>query len=264
MDLQLQGKVALVTGGGGGVGAGICHALAAEGARVAVADLDLPAATRVAGEIQGLPLAMDIRDARQIEAGLAAIDRQWGNLHVVVSNVGLTLPDYLPDVREADIDTTFAVNMAGPLRLVRAATPRLGRSGFGRLIFIGSGSGMKASAGMALYSASKYFLHGLAVAAGLELGPAGVTANIVCPSDIYPQGPHPAGSWRQSRLIDISLKKEGAADLEALKSKRIARTPIRRACTVEDVADLVTFLASPRAGFINAQVIGVNGGALPN
>jgi 3-oxoacyl-[acyl-carrier protein] reductase len=135
---------------------------------------------------------------------------------------------------------------------------------WGRLIFIGSGSGLKASAGLALYSASKYFLHGLAVAAGLELGRFGITSNIVCPSDIYPDGPHPAGSWQSQKLVEISLKKENVDTFDALKQKRIAKTPAGRACRTQDIADVVAFLASPRADFINAQVIGVNGGALPN
>lgn len=264
MDLQLAGKTALVTGGGGGVGAGICKALAAEGARVAVTDINLDAAQSVAETVDGLPLALDVRRADQINAALDAVEAKLGALHILISNVGLTLPDLLPDVEDSDVDTTFDVNMRGPLQLARAAAPRLANNGWGRLIFIGSGSGIKASAGLALYSASKYFLHGLTVAAGLELGPAGITANIVCPSDIYPEGDHPAGSWTNRKLIDVSLKKEGVSNLAELAAKRNARTPARRACRVEDVADLVTYLASPRADYINAQVIGVNGGGLPN
>jgi len=207
---------------------------------------------------------MDVRRKEHIDTAMDRIEQMFGAMHIIVSNVGLTLPDYLIDMADQDIDTTFEVNMRGPLQLVRAGAPLLAKAGWGRLIFIGSGSGMKASAGLGVYSASKYFLHGLTVTAASELGPKGITANIVCPSDIYPEGENPAGSWRNSRLMEISMQKEAVDNFEALKTKRIGRTPVRRGCTVQDIADTVTFLASPRADFINAQVIGVNGGLLPN
>lgn len=264
MDLELTGKVALVTGAAAGLGAGICRALAGEGVRVVVTDRDAAAATALADELDGIAMELDVSARASVDSAVAEAADRAGALDIVVSNVGLTLPDYLPDISDADVDRTFDVNMRGALFLTRAAAPLLRPSGSGRLIYIGSGSGMKASAGLALYSASKYFLHGLCVAAGLELGVDGVTANIVCPSDLYPEGDRPAGTWRDRKLVEISCRKEGVADFAELKAKRVARTPVRRGCTVQDVADLVTFLASPRAGFINAQVIGVNGGALPN
>jgi NAD(P)-dependent dehydrogenase (short-subunit alcohol dehydrogenase family) len=264
MDTQLCDKVALVTGGGGGVGAAICRALSQEGVRVAVADRDESAAQRVAAAIGGFAVAMDVADGEGVEAGMRRVMEEWGVLHIVVSNVGLTLPDYLTEVREADVDKTFDVNMRGALHVTRAAVPPLRAAGWGRLIYIGSSSGLKASAGLALYSASKYFLHGLAVAAGLELGRDRITANILCPSDIYPEGELPAGSWRGEKLVQVSLRKEGVADLEELKTKRIQKIPAGRGCRVEDVANAAVFLASPLADFINAQAIGINGGALPN
>jgi NAD(P)-dependent dehydrogenase (short-subunit alcohol dehydrogenase family) len=263
MDLQLSGKVALVTGGGGGVGAAICRALAEEGVRVAVADLNADAAQSVARAINGLAVPFDVADRSAVEAGVARTAEEWGELHIVVSNVGLTLPDLLADIDDKDIATTFGVNMGGPLNVTRAAVKYLSAAGWGRLIFIGSSSGLKASAGLALYSSSKYFLHGLTVAAGLELGAHNITANILCPSDIYPAGDTPAGSWLNPKLIETSLQKEGVSSLAELQERRIAKSPIKRSCTVEDVANATVFLASPLAGFINAQAIGINGGSLP-
>lgn len=263
MNLQLEGKTALVTGGGGGVGAAICRALAEEGVRVAVADVDAGAARGVADSIGGLAVALDVADRGAVEAGVARVAREWGALHIVVSNVGLTMPDMLADIEDEDIARTFAVNMGGPLNVTRAAAKYLQAAGWGRLIYIGSSSGLKASAGLSLYSSSKYFLHGLSVAAGLELGPHNITANILCPSDIYPEGDAPAASWLNPKLIETSLQKEGVASLDELAARRIAKSPIKRSCTVEDVARAAAFLASPLAGFINAQAIGINGGALP-
>jgi sorbitol-6-phosphate 2-dehydrogenase len=139
------------------------------------------------------------------------------------------------------------------------------KSGYGRLIFINSCSGLKASAGLSLYSASKYFDRGFAISAALELGRYNITANSICPSDIYPEPSKDPGpqSWLTPSLVRISLQKEGVGTLEELIHKRNASNPMRRACTTDDVANLALFLASERAGFINAQSIGLNGGIIP-
>ncbi len=265
MDLQLAGMPALVFGGGGGIGARIARVLAAEGAAVAVADrASEPARTVAAGLGAGaIAIGCDLRERVQVEAAVDETVRAFGSLRIVVQAVGLTLPNYLPDLTDRDVDVTFDVNMRGSLWVARAAVGPMKAAGYGRLVFIGSVSGMKGSAGLAVYSASKFFLRGLAHAAGLELGPAGVTANVICPTDVYPEGEEPAMSWRDETLVKISCEKEDAADLETLIRKRIARNPMRRSCTADDIANLTAFLCSPLAGFINAQTIGLNGGALP-
>ncbi|MBI4578067.1 MAG: SDR family oxidoreductase, partial [Planctomycetes bacterium] len=188
---------------------------------------------------------------------------RFGGLRIAVQAVGLTLANYLPDVTDRDVDATFDVNLRGSIWVAQAAVEPMRPGGYGRLIFIGSGSGMKGSAGLSVYSASKFFLRGLAQAVGLEVGPAGITCNVVCPSDVYPDGDTPAMTWQDPTLVRISCEKAGVPDLDALKQKRIAANPARRACTADDVAYLTAYLCSPLAGFINAQTIGVNGGALP-
>lgn len=263
MDLQLRDTVAFVTGGGQGIGAAIARTLAAEGARVAVADRDAGRARETAAACGGMPLAVDVADAAAVAESLGSVASRWGGVHVVVSNVGVTRAGLIESLADGDIDATLSVNVRGPLHVTRAAVPHLRRAGWGRLVYVGSSSGLKASAGLAVYSASKYFLHGLCVAAGLELGRDRITANIVCPSDVYPGGGSTAGSWLDPELVRISCEKEGVAGLDELKARRIARSPVGRSCTEDDVAALVAFLASPLAGFINAQAIGVNGGGVP-
>ena len=100
----------------------------------------------------------------------------------------------------------------------------------------------------------------------MEVGKHNITANSICPSDIYPEGDDPrtrAGSWTNESLVRVSLDKEGVSSFAELMVKRRGKNPMRRSCTVRDVADLALFLASERAGFINGQSIGVNGGAVP-
>jgi len=265
MDLQLTDMAALVFGGGGGLGARIARLLAAEGAKVAIADRDGASARRVACALGGDAVAIrcDLGRRSRIQAAVDETVRSFGSLRIVVQAVGLTRANYLPDVTERDVDITFDVNMRGSLWVAQASVGPMEQAGYGRLVFVGSVSGMKGSAGLAVYSAGKFFLRGLAHAIGLEAGPAGITANVICPTDVYPEGDQPAMTWRDEALIRISCEKEGAGDLESLKRGRIARNPTRRSCTADDVAYLTAFLCSPRAGFINAQTIGLNGGALP-
>lgn len=265
MDLQLADKAALVFGGAVGLGAAICRTLVAEGATVTIADVNCCDAETLSGELGARAAAVtcDVGKREQVAAAVAAATDRFGGPHVMVMAVGLTLPDPLDAIDEADIDRTFLLNMRSHLWATRMAIPAMRRARYGRLIYLGSGSGMKGSAGLGLYSASKFFLRGLAHAAGLELGADGITANIVCPTDVYPEGDRPAGSWANLKLVELSCRKEGVADVAALRAKREARIPVRRSCTAQDVADAVAFLASPRAGFINAQTIGLNGGLLP-
>jgi NAD(P)-dependent dehydrogenase (short-subunit alcohol dehydrogenase family) len=264
MDLRLNDMPALVFGGAGGIGARISRVLAADGARVAIADREKDAATKVAADIGrgAVGLGCNICDPEQVRAAVDEVVRIYGRLCIAVQAVGLTLANYLPDVTERDLDVTFETNLRGSLYVARAVVEAMKKTGYGRLVLIGSASGMKASAGLALYSASKFFLRGLTQAVGLEYGASGITANIVCPTDVYPEGDEPPMSWRDETLVGISCRKEGVADLEALKKKRIAANPVRKSCTADDVANLTAFLCSPLAGFINAQTIGLTGGAL--
>lgn len=265
MDLDLRNKVALIVGGADGIGAGVARTLYAEEASVVIADLNGDRAETLAKELgeRAIGRRCDAGQRSDLVAAVDAAVARFGRLNILVQAVGLTLPDAIEAVTEADIEATFSLNMRSHLLAAQAAVPSMRRAGYGRLLFIGSGSGMKGSAGLSLYSASKFFLRGLMQALALELGPAGITANVVCPSDVYPAGDRPAGSWSNPKLVRISCEKEGVADLAGVQAARVRRTPLRRSCTVEDVADVVAFLASPRAGFITAQTIGLNGGLLP-
>jgi NAD(P)-dependent dehydrogenase (short-subunit alcohol dehydrogenase family) len=239
--------------------------MAAEGARVAIADRNGQAADRMAASLGGdaFGIACDLADRAAVQAAVRAAVERLGGLRICVQAVGLTIANYLPDISDRDVDITFNVNMRGSLWVAQAAAEPMRQSGYGRMLFIGSGSGMKGSAGLSVYSASKFFIRGLAQAVGLEVGPAGVTCNVICPSDVYPEGDAPAMTWQDPTLVRISCEKEGAADLDALKKKRVAKNPARRTCTADDVANLAAYLCSPLAGFINAQTIGLNGGGLP-
>jgi 3-oxoacyl-[acyl-carrier protein] reductase len=265
MELQLRGKIVIVTGAGGGVGETIGRAFCQEGAQTIFTDIDEQGLhLAVEGCESGTPIPCDISDPESVAELFREVDRQFGKLHVLVNNAAVNTADYIRDIREEDLERVLAVNVRGYVYTTREAVPRMIDTGFGRLIFINSGSGLKASSGMSLYSGSKYFNRGFAISAALELGKYNITANSICPSDIYPKATClGARSWLTESLVRVSLEKEGVENFEELKKKRTAKNPMHRSCTMEDVANLALFLAGEGAGFINGQSIGLNGGSIP-
>ena len=271
MDLQLKDRVAVVTGAASGVGTAIARAFCSEGVQTVFTDIDAQGLQRAltGHENRGYSMVCDVTDAQDVANLFSRVREQFGTLHILVNNAAINTADYIEDIDTDDLEAVLRINVKGYVHTTREAIPLMKHEGFGRLIYINSGSGLKASAGLSLYSASKYFNRGFAISGALELGRWGITANSICPSDIYPEKPATGDenlmpkSWTNESLLRISLEKEGVSSIEELIQKRNAKNPMRRSCTVTDVANLALFLASERAGFINGQSIGLNGGALP-
>lgn len=267
MELGLSGKIVMVTGAAGGIGAAVARAFCAERATTVFADIDgAGLAEAVRGfEPFGASEICDVTKRDRVRALFDGIERRYGVLHVLVNCAAYNTGDYIADIKDEDLEKVLDVNLKGYVYTTMAAVPLMKKAGFGRLIYINSTSGLKASAGLSLYSSSKYFARGFAISAALELGKHNITSNSICPSDVYPDascGP-PAKSWMTESLLKVSLEKEGVSSLGDLIEKRRRANPVRRSCTREDVASLAIFLASERAGFINGQSIGLNGGLVP-
>jgi sorbitol-6-phosphate 2-dehydrogenase len=274
MDLKLKNKVALVTGAGSGIGLKIAQAFCKEGTKTVFTDINEGALKNTVQKHTGqaIYIQCDVSDREEVSRLFEEVGERYGRLNILVNNAAVNTADYIVDIREEDLRRLLNVNVNGYVYTTKAAIPLMKKSGYGRLIFINSCSGLKASAGLSLYSASKYFDRGFTIAAALELGKYNITANSICPSDIYPEtDPNVnesgrqvgAKSWLTPSLVSISLQKEGVGTLEELMNKRNASNPMRRACTTDDVADLALFLASERASFINGQSVGLNGGIIP-
>jgi NAD(P)-dependent dehydrogenase (short-subunit alcohol dehydrogenase family) len=267
MELGLSGKIVLVTGAAGGIGAAVARAFCGEQVTTIFSDIDgAGLAEAVRGfEPFGVTEKCDVTKRDSVRALFHDIGRRYGVLHVLVNCAALNTGDYIEDIKEDDLEKVLNVNLRGYMYTTMAAVPLMKKAGYGRLININSTSGLKASAGLSLYSSSKYFARGFAISAALELGKHNITSNSICPSDIYPEdtGGPPAKSWMTESLLRVSLEKEGVGSLQELIEKRQRANPMRRSCTRDDVAHLALFLASERAGFINGQSIGLNGGLLP-
>jgi 2-hydroxycyclohexanecarboxyl-CoA dehydrogenase len=245
--MRLEGRIALVTGGASGIGAATARRLAAEGARVAVADLDLDAARAVAGEVDGLAVEMDVADAGSARAGVAAAVAELGELDVLVNNAGTDRFAFFVNTDEALWDFVLGVNLRGTIAVTHAVLDAMQKRGRGAIVNVASEAGRVGSQGSVVYSSAKAGVIGFTRAVARESSRFGVRVNAVAP------GP-----------IDTPLLNAAPAELgeigERLKAGMIAATSMRRIGQPDEVAATIAFLASDDASFITGQTINVSGG----
>ncbi|MFC9977267.1 SDR family NAD(P)-dependent oxidoreductase [Spirillospora sp. NPDC127200] len=237
--MSLAGRTALVTGGAGGIGRAVCADLAALGARVVVADLDLPAAEKLAGEIGGAAHRVDLADPADIDRFTA----EAGPADVLVHNAGISIVEPFTSSDPAHWDLMWKVNLRAPMQLTRALLPGMTDRGWGRLVFVSSDGARAGSGGEGAYAATKAGLFGLAKTLAREAARGGVTSNVVCP------GP-----------TDTPMVRAVAEQHPGLLDKLAKQIPLRRIGRPEDVAGLVAFLCTDRAGYITGQTVSVSGG----
>jgi len=239
-------RVALVTGGAGGIGEAICHALAAAGRRVAVADLDGAGAARVASEVGGVGLAIDVADPASVGRAVEETRARLGPVAVFVSCAGWDEMRPFAETDEAFQARVLEINLAGPIRVARAVLPDMIAAGFGRMVMIASDAGRVGSSGEAIYAGAKGGLIAFAKSLAREAVRHGVTANSVCP------GPTDTPLFRGMAAAGGDGQRIAQALERAIPMRRLARP--------EDVAPAVAFLASDAAGYITGQTLSVSGG----
>jgi len=228
------GRVALVTGGSRGIGRVIAQQLQAAGHRVATTSRSGDAPPGVLG------IACDITDPAQVEAAYTAIEAELGPVEIVVANAGVTKDTLALRMSDEDFATVLDTNLTGSFRVAKRALRGMVRARFGRLVFISSVVGLLGSAGQVNYAASKAGLVGMARSLAREVGSRGITANVVAPG-----------------FIETDMTAELSDDLVA---KYRSQIPLGRMGSSEDVAAVVTFLASDAAGYVSGAVLPVDGG----
>jgi 3-oxoacyl-[acyl-carrier protein] reductase len=247
MNIDLAGKIALVTGGGNGIGAASCRAFAKAGARVAVIDRDLEAAARVAAEIgaDATSYALDVANGEAFKRLADEIAAQSGGIDILVNSAGTITRQTIAAMPAADWDRVIAVNLRGPFNGTQAVIPHMKKRGGGAIVNIASIAGRRISfGGGANYSASKAGLLGFTRHAAYELAPDNIRVNAVCPG---PTATAFGGGQRPSA---------------ERKAERAQKIPLGRMVEPEDIADAVLFLASDLSRMCTGIALDVDGGVL--
>jgi 2-hydroxycyclohexanecarboxyl-CoA dehydrogenase len=247
--MRLAGRVAFVTGGASGIGRAIARALARDGARVAVADLDAEGARRVVAEIQGaggnaVAQPLDITDVAAVDSSVDGVAAHWGGLHVLVNCAGWDRPMPFVETTPEFWERILAVNLKGPLACTRAALRHMVKADYGKIVSIASDAGRVGSSGEAVYSAAKGGLIAFTKTVAREVARHHINVNCVCP------GPS------DTPLFQKEFAEKSPKLAESLK--RVI--PWGRLGVPDDVAPAVVFLASDDAGFITGQTLSVSGG----
>jgi meso-butanediol dehydrogenase / (S,S)-butanediol dehydrogenase / diacetyl reductase len=243
-------QVALITGGGTGIGAATARRLAQAGWRVVVTGRRSEPVAAVADEVSGVALAADMSEPDQIEQVLGRVVAEYGRLDGIVLNAGVMRPGRVMELSVEDWRTTLAVNLTGPFLLARAALPYLLESR-GAVVAVGSIGAAVAGPGSAAYGASKAALVRLVRSIAVDYGPQGVRANAVNPG------------WIRSEMADAEMDDLGLAhgiDREAAYALVTEHVPARRAASSDEAAAAIAWLLSAEAGYVNGAVLTVDGG----
>ena len=246
MDLELTGKVALVTGATSGVGRAIAHALAAEGATIAVNYRSSPRdAEALAGEIsrngaRAKAYAADISDFAAVTAMVEVIVRDFGRIDILINNAGVAIRKRFAETTPDDWHRQIDACLYGAIHCCHAVAPHLDRVGNGRIVSLIGDSSRVGESGLAIVAAARAGVVALMKSLARELGRSGTTANAV-----------------SLGLVETDHDK---AWVEANRDKLVKLYPVRRLGLADDVAPMVTMLASPKSGWITGQVLSISGG----
>jgi 3-oxoacyl-[acyl-carrier protein] reductase len=255
MDLGIEDRVAIVTGGAGRIGSEDCRVLAREGADVVVLDVAKDKADNVADEINegeeyhgdALAVECDLTDRPDVEATVEAIEEEMGSTDILINNAGMVdARDKVENFDDDIWDRDMAVNLTGSYNITREVYPRMKEQEWGRIVNMSSMAGWQGGFGQASYSATKAALIGFGKTLALEGAQHGVTSNVIAPSIVV------------GALADMDIEMLEQTDEHFA---RIAKaTPMRKLGKEEDVANMIAYLCSEQADYVTGQVVGVTGG----
>lgn len=252
---KLTGKTVIVTGGAGGIGSATARRFGAEGAKVAIFDLNLEAGQKVADEItaaggQAAAFKVDITDRVSVDAGVAGVQQQLGPIDVLVNNAGWDVFKPFTKTVPQEWDKLIAINLVGALNLHHAVLPGMVERKYGRIVNVASDAARVGSSGEAVYAACKGGLVSFSKTLAREHARHNITLNVVCP-----------GPTDTALLAGVA---EGAPNPEKLIEAFTKAIPLGRLGQPDDLASAIAFFGSDEAAFITGQVISVSGGLTMN
>jgi len=245
---ELDGRISLVTGASRGLGKAIALKLAASGSKMAVNYLANDEAARQAeSEIEGMGsevmlLKADVTDSKAVKTMIRAVVEKWGRIDILVNNAGITRDGLLPRMSDEAWDAVIDTNLKGAYLCTKFALRPMMEQGWGRIINIASLAGIAGNPGQSNYSAAKGGLIAFTKSIAREVGSRNITVNAVAPGFIVSD-------------MTSALSPE-------IRDSILSRIPLERFGAPDEVAELVAFLAGERAGYITAQVIGIDGGVM--
>ncbi len=250
---RLQGRVAVITGAGSGIGRAIATALAADGATVVATDIDSALAKATSDSIPGAQsYRLDVASVDSARSVLSQIEADIGPIEILVNNAGVSSMAPLWELTERDWNFNFDVNAKGVFIVTQAVLPGMMERKRGTIVNTASMAGKKGVPLLAHYAASKWACIGFTKSAAVELGPYGIRVNCVCPGYV-------ATSMQERELIWESQAR--GMSIDEVSAEYIAKTPLGRMQTAADVARVVAYLASDESEFLTGAAIDITGGA---
>ncbi len=247
LSRSVEGKVALITGSGSGMGRATSYVFAEAGAKVVVSDINEKQIEEVSSEINSssgtcLKQILDVTNQENIKEAIANVIEEFGQLDILINNAGISIPTTIDDENyEESWDRTFNVLLKGQVNLIRAALPFIRESDCGRIVNISSTEGLGATPRISPYTSAKHGVIGLTRSLAVELGSQGITVNCICP------GP-------------INTAMTAAIPIEDKQIYARRRVPLKRYGEPEEVAHMTLSLCLPAASFVNGAVLPVDGG----
>jgi 3-oxoacyl-[acyl-carrier protein] reductase len=247
LSRSVEGKVALITGSGSGMGRATSYVFAEAGAKVVVSDINQKQIEEVSSEINSsngtcLKQILDVTNQENINEVIANVIKEFGQLDILINNAGISIPTTIDDENyEESWDRTFDVLLKGQVNLIRAALPFIRESDCGRIVNISSTEGLGATPRISPYTSAKHGVIGLTRSLAVELGSQGITVNCICP------GP-------------INTAMTAAIPIEDKQIYARRRVPLKRYGEPEEVAHMTLSLCLPAASFVNGAVLPVDGG----
>ncbi len=244
--MRFKDRVALITGGGRGIGAATAELFASEGAKVVVSDMDEAPAREVADPIKGLAIACDVTKRESVEAMIDRTVKELGRIDVLVTCAGIIRDNLLYKMTDDDWDSVIDTHLKGTFYCARAAQKHMVEQKSGKMVFLSSTSAL-GNRGQTNYSAAKAGLQGMARTLAIELGPFNINVNAVAPGFV------------ETRMTRATAERMGV-DYEAFKMGAASQIPLRRVGQPVDIASVIAFLCSDESSFVSGQTVYVRGG----